>query len=273
MFKSHNPKYADGGQLRDFVFVEDCCDVMLWLLDNPTATGLFNLGTGKARSFLDLASAVYRAVGRDPMITFRDTPEDIRGQYQYFTEARMNRSAWPATPSPSPAWKTASPRPCKATCRNLILTAKAPARMYAIAFPAFDPVIFSIGPVAIRWYALAYIGGLFAGIWYARWMVKHSPALMTPTQVDDFLLWVLAGIVIGGRLGYVLFYKPGEYFDNPIDIFKTWQGGMSFHGALLAVTLRSSFMRAISRSISGMSPISWPARSLSARRSDASPIS
>jgi ADP-L-glycero-D-manno-heptose 6-epimerase len=91
LFKSHNPAYPDGGQLRDFVFVEDCCDVMLWLLETPSATGLFNLGTGKARSFLDLAGAVYRAAGRDPMITFRDTPADIRDQYQYFTQARMDR--------------------------------------------------------------------------------------------------------------------------------------------------------------------------------------
>lgn len=91
LFKSHNPAYPDGGQLRDFVFVEDCCDVMLWLLDNPRARGIFNLGTGKARSFMDLASAVYRAAGREPLITFRDTPAEIRGQYQYFTEARMDR--------------------------------------------------------------------------------------------------------------------------------------------------------------------------------------
>ncbi|MBY0510143.1 MAG: prolipoprotein diacylglyceryl transferase [Rhodospirillaceae bacterium] len=109
--------------------------------------------------------------------------------------------------------------------------------MYAIAFPAFDPVIFSIGPFAIRWYALAYIAGLFAGIWYARWSVKRSPALMTAAQVDDFLLWVLGGVVLGGRLGYVLFYKPSEYLADPVGIFKTWEGGMSFHGGLLGVTL------------------------------------
>lgn len=91
LFKSHNPTYPDGGQLRDFVFVDDCCDVMLWLLVQRTVSGLFNLGTGKARSFLDLASAVYRATGREPLITFRDTPADIRDQYQYFTQARIDR--------------------------------------------------------------------------------------------------------------------------------------------------------------------------------------
>ncbi len=109
--------------------------------------------------------------------------------------------------------------------------------MFALVFPAFDPVIFQLGPFAIRWYALAYIAGLFGGIWYARWMVKHIPTLMTPSQVDDFLLWVLGGVVLGGRLGYVLFYKPGEYLAHPLNIFKTWEGGMSFHGGLLGVTL------------------------------------
>ena len=109
--------------------------------------------------------------------------------------------------------------------------------MFALVFPAFDPVIFQLGPFAIRWYALAYVAGLFAGIAYGRWMVKRPPALMTPMQVDDFLLWVLGGVILGGRLGYVLFYKPGEYLTHPLEIFKTWEGGMSFHGGLLGVTL------------------------------------
>ncbi|MGE4063160.1 MAG: ADP-glyceromanno-heptose 6-epimerase [Rhodospirillaceae bacterium] len=91
LFRSHNPAYADGGQLRDFIFVEDCCEVLLWLYELAPDNGIFNLGTGKARSFIDLASAVYRALGKEPMIIWRDTPEDIRGQYQYFTEARMER--------------------------------------------------------------------------------------------------------------------------------------------------------------------------------------
>jgi len=91
LFKSHNAAYPDGGQLRDFVFVEDCCDVMLWLLEHPGTNGLYNMGTGEARSFMDLATAVYRATGREPLVTFRDTPADIRDQYQYFTQARMDR--------------------------------------------------------------------------------------------------------------------------------------------------------------------------------------
>ena len=91
LFRSHHPDYVDGGQLRDFIFVDDCCDVMLWLLEHKAANGLFNLGTGRARSFMDLAAAVYRAAGRAPNVTFRDTPADIRDQYQYFTQAPMDR--------------------------------------------------------------------------------------------------------------------------------------------------------------------------------------
>lgn len=91
LFRSHNPAYADGGQLRDFIFVEDACETLVWLHQLAPANGIFNLGTGKARSFLDLAGAVYAALDRAPLITWRDTPEDIRGQYQYFTEARMER--------------------------------------------------------------------------------------------------------------------------------------------------------------------------------------
>jgi len=91
LFKSHHPDYADGGQSRDFIWVGDCVDVMLWLLDTPDVSGLFNLGTGKARSFADLAAATYRAHGREPEIDYIDTPEEIREKYQYFTQARMER--------------------------------------------------------------------------------------------------------------------------------------------------------------------------------------
>jgi ADP-L-glycero-D-manno-heptose 6-epimerase len=91
LFRSHNPEYPDGGQLRDFVWVGDCVDVMLWLFDNRAVNGLFNLGTGKARSFLDLAKAVFHALGKKPTIQFIDTPAEIRGKYQYFTQADMTR--------------------------------------------------------------------------------------------------------------------------------------------------------------------------------------
>lgn len=91
LFKSHNPRYPDGGQMRDFVWVKDCVDVITWLLDNPEVNGLFNLGTGKARSFADAMTALFRALGHEPRISYRDTPLPLRDQYQYFTEARMDR--------------------------------------------------------------------------------------------------------------------------------------------------------------------------------------
>jgi ADP-L-glycero-D-manno-heptose 6-epimerase len=91
LFKSHRPGIPDGGQQRDFVYVKDCVDVVLWLLDNPGVSGLFNVGTGRARSFAELAQALYAACGTRADIRYRDMPEDIREQYQYFTEARLDR--------------------------------------------------------------------------------------------------------------------------------------------------------------------------------------
>ncbi|MBM3555491.1 MAG: ADP-glyceromanno-heptose 6-epimerase [Alphaproteobacteria bacterium] len=90
LFKSHDPRYADGGQLRDFVYVKDAVDVILWLLDNSDVNGLFNVGTGKARSFADLIGAMYRAMNLAPKIDYVDMPMEIRNQYQYFTEADMS---------------------------------------------------------------------------------------------------------------------------------------------------------------------------------------
>lgn len=91
LFQSHHPDYADGGQLRDFIWVGDCVDVMLWLYDNPSVNGLFNVGTGKARSFADLARAVFAAMERPENISYVPTPEAIRDKYQYFTEATTAR--------------------------------------------------------------------------------------------------------------------------------------------------------------------------------------
>lgn len=100
LFRSHHPDYSDGGQLRDFIHVDDCVRVILWLLDSPPVSGLFNCGTGRARSFLDLAHAVFAALDREPGIEWVDTPPEIRDRYQYFTEARMDtlRSAGYDTP-------------------------------------------------------------------------------------------------------------------------------------------------------------------------------
>jgi ADP-L-glycero-D-manno-heptose 6-epimerase len=91
LFRSHNPDYADGGQMRDFVFVDDVVDIIAWLLDTPSVSGVFNAGSGQARSFLDLAQATFAAAGKNPQIAYVDTPESIRDKYQYFTEARMER--------------------------------------------------------------------------------------------------------------------------------------------------------------------------------------
>jgi ADP-L-glycero-D-manno-heptose 6-epimerase len=91
LYRSYRPDYADGGQLRDFVYVQDCVDVILWLVDHSQVSGLFNLGTGKARTWLDLAHALFDAAGQPRRIEFVDMPEDLRRKYQYFTEARMDR--------------------------------------------------------------------------------------------------------------------------------------------------------------------------------------
>ncbi len=89
LFKSHLPEYADGGQMRDFVYVKDCVDVLWWLLQNRQVNGIFNLGTGKARTWNDLIAAVFAAMGRERNIEYIDMPESLRGQYQYFTQADM----------------------------------------------------------------------------------------------------------------------------------------------------------------------------------------
>jgi ADP-L-glycero-D-manno-heptose 6-epimerase len=91
LFRSHRADIPDGHQARDFVWVGDCVDVVLWLLDHPHASGLYNLGTGTARSYVELVRAVFAAMNRPPEIAFVDTPEHLRGQYQYFTQARMER--------------------------------------------------------------------------------------------------------------------------------------------------------------------------------------
>jgi ADP-L-glycero-D-manno-heptose 6-epimerase len=91
LFRSDRPDVADGEQKRDFVHVRDCVEVMLWLLDNPKVSGLFNLGSGQARSFLDLTRAMFAALGQEERIQFIDMPDDLKGRYQYFTEAPLDR--------------------------------------------------------------------------------------------------------------------------------------------------------------------------------------
>jgi phosphatidylglycerol---prolipoprotein diacylglyceryl transferase len=107
--------------------------------------------------------------------------------------------------------------------------------LFAIPFPMIDPVLVQIGPLAIRWYALAYIAGILGGWWLARRLVALRPEVATRQQIDDFVTWTTLGIILGGRLGYVLFYRPGHYLTHPLEILEVWQGGMSFHGGALGV--------------------------------------
>jgi phosphatidylglycerol:prolipoprotein diacylglycerol transferase len=104
-----------------------------------------------------------------------------------------------------------------------------------LLFPQFDPVLVQVGPFAIRWYALAYIASLLLGWRLVRGLVRLPPAVATPVQVDDFLTWAVLGVVLGGRLGYVLFYQPSTYLAHPAQILAVWAGGMSFHGGMLGV--------------------------------------
>jgi phosphatidylglycerol:prolipoprotein diacylglycerol transferase len=110
-------------------------------------------------------------------------------------------------------------------------------------FPNIDPVAFSIGPLAVHWYGLAYVAGIMLGWFYARrlaanaslWKDGQSP--ITAVQLDDFLVWVAAGIVLGGRIGYILFYDMGAVAANPIRAIEIWNGGMSFHGGFIGATI------------------------------------
>ena len=107
-----------------------------------------------------------------------------------------------------------------------------------IAFPAFDPIAIAIGPIAIRWYALGYIGGIVLGWVYARALIKRpnlwdGASPITLLAMDDFILWVTVGIILGGRTGYVLFYNLPFFIQYPAEIFELWKGGMSFHGGFL----------------------------------------
>jgi phosphatidylglycerol:prolipoprotein diacylglycerol transferase len=108
--------------------------------------------------------------------------------------------------------------------------------LLAIPFPAIDPVAIALGPFAIRWYALAYIVGLLVGWRYCLYLAGGAPRLVTRTDIDDFLTWATLGIVLGGRIGYVLCYNLGYYALHPIESLYLWHGGMSFHGGALGVT-------------------------------------
>src|ERR1700691_1856594 len=105
--------------------------------------------------------------------------------------------------------------------------------MFVIPYPAIDPVAVSLGPFAIRWYALAYIVGLVIGWRYCLVLAGRPPNLVAHRHVDDFLVWATLGVVLGGRIGYVLFYNLAYYAEHPVQALYLWHGGMSFHGGAI----------------------------------------
>lgn len=109
--------------------------------------------------------------------------------------------------------------------------------IFAIPFPMIDPVLISIGPFAIRWYALAYIAGILLAWRYMLVLARRTPAGPGQKEIDDFVVWATLGVVLGGRLGYVLFYQSEYYLANPLQILFVWQGGMAFHGGVLGVVV------------------------------------
>ncbi|MCL7996804.1 prolipoprotein diacylglyceryl transferase [Brucella sp. 21LCYQ03] len=112
-----------------------------------------------------------------------------------------------------------------------------------LAFPNIDPIIFSIGPFAVHWYGLGYVVGIMFAWWYGKKLLRNhrlwanNQPPMQPIALDDFVIWAALGVVIGGRLGYVLFYNSAYYFANPLAIPAVWDGGMSFHGGILGTTI------------------------------------
>lgn len=116
-------------------------------------------------------------------------------------------------------------------------------REFALPFPEIDPIAFALGPIVIRWYALAYLAGIFLGVGYGMLLLKRKSLWinnnppMTPSELFDFTFWIVIGIIIGGRLGYVLFYDPLAFLASPAAMIAIWDGGMSFHGGCLGLML------------------------------------
>lgn len=101
--------------------------------------------------------------------------------------------------------------------------------------PQFDPVALSIGPLSIRWYGLMYLAAFVQFIWLGRMRIKAHPGFITTEQLDDLLFYGMLGVIIGGRLGQVLFYEPAYFAAHPLEVFAVWKGGMSFHGGFIGV--------------------------------------
>lgn len=109
----------------------------------------------------------------------------------------------------------------------------------ALDFPNIDPVAFALGPIEIRWYALAYMAGFILGWQYCLYLAgKNRPGIRPfKTDIDDFLPWAVLGVILGGRIGYVFFYQPELYWDDPLEALKIWRGGMAFHGGISGVII------------------------------------
>ncbi|HEY8069787.1 MAG TPA: prolipoprotein diacylglyceryl transferase [Burkholderiales bacterium] len=108
--------------------------------------------------------------------------------------------------------------------------------------PDFDPIVFKLGPLAVRWYGLMYLAGFAAAWWLGTRRISQGLVLITREQFEDVLFGAIVGVILGGRLGYVIFYKPEYYFSHPLEIFAIWQGGMSFHGGFLGVLAAMAFV-------------------------------
>ncbi|WP_439533246.1 prolipoprotein diacylglyceryl transferase [Polymorphobacter sp.] len=123
----------------------------------------------------------------------------------------------------------------------------------AVDFAALpiSPVLFEIGPFALRWYSLAYIAAIVVGWWQLSRMIKQPPPLMTSEQLDRFITWATLGVILGGRLGYVLFYNLDQYIADPLGVFRLWDGGMSFHGGCAGVIL-ACFGFGMANKVSGL---------------------
>ena len=105
-----------------------------------------------------------------------------------------------------------------------------------LVHPQFDPIAIHLGPLGIHWYGLMYLIGFLGGLWLGKWRIRHTPnPIMTERELDDLLFYVALGVILGGRLGYVIFYQPAYFLQHPLEIPMLWQGGMSFHGGFLGV--------------------------------------
>lgn len=121
---------------------------------------------------------------------------------------------------------------------------QAPANAISYTDLGLSPIALSIGSFDLRWYSLAYLAGIVLGYWYMLRLIRAPGAPMAKRHVDDLVFYVALGVILGGRLGYVLFYRPGFYLANPLEIFRLWDGGMSFHGGVIGTSLGIIYLAA-----------------------------